>query len=236
MLLAIDKPTWITSYDVIRRLKHLYPKQKIWHSGTLDPLATWLLIIWVWAWTKQLFTVQWLDKTYQTTIDFAKMSDTRDTEYREKYEEYKVKNIDWIIWIEKNWVFVPAPTKQEIEKIIKPLTPEYNLPLTLFSAKKKDWKKLYELARSGQALTENAVMKIFSIEILDYNFPLLELKIHVGSWTYIRSIWYWIGQQLGLGGILTKLRRNSVWKYDLWNMKLEKLWDTDLMWIDLLQE
>ena len=229
MLLAIDKPSWITSYDVIRRLKRHFPKQKIWHSGTLDPLATGLLIIGIWSGTKQLFRLQWLDKSYETTIDFAQTSDTWDVDYREMIEKYTVTTKEATVWIKKNETFFAAPNQLAIEEQLATLLPERELPLTPFSAKKKDGKKLYELARSGQILTETRVMKTIDTKVLSYDFPLLQLSLHVGSGTYIRSIGYWLGQQFGLGGILTQLRRTSVGQFDLASMKLEPLGDSWLM-------
>lgn len=225
MLLAIDKPTWITSYDVIRRLKRAFPKQKIWHSGTLDPLATGFLIIGIWSGTKLLTQIQWLDKKYETTIDFSQTSDTRDIDYWEQHEQYNFTKD----WITKNSQFIGAPSQLEIEKKLWSLIPEKELPLTSFSAKKIAGKKMYELARDGQVLTEKRVMKVFETRIIEYNFPLLKLDLHVGSWTYIRSIWYWLGQEFWLGWILVQLRRTAIWKWNLNEMKLEKIWDEGLM-------
>jgi tRNA pseudouridine55 synthase len=225
MLLAIDKPTWITSYDVIRRLKRAFPKEKIWHSGTLDPLATGLLIIWVGKWTKLLTQIQWLDKKYETIIDFSQMSDTRDVDYRKQHEKYEFTKD----WITKNTQFIAAPSQLEIEEKLSSLVPEKELPLTPFSAKKIDWKKMYELARNGQVLTEKRIMKTFESKVISYNFPLLELYLHVWSGTYIRSIWYWLGQEFWLGWILTQLRRTAIGKYNLNEMKIEKIGDEWLM-------
>lgn len=225
MLLAIDKPTWITSYDVIRRLKRAFPKQKIWHSWTLDPLATWLLIIGIGSGTKLLTQIQWLDKKYETTIDFSQMTDTRDVDYRESHEQYEYSDK----WITKNTQFIIAPNQLDIEKKLEQLVPERELPLTPFSAKKKDGKKMYELARNGQILTEKRVMKVFESNVVAYDFPLLQLMLHVGSGAYVRSIWYRLGQEFWLWGILTKLRRTAIWKFNLNEMKLEKIGDEGLM-------
>lgn len=225
MLLAIDKPTWITSYDVIRKLKRAFPKQKIWHSGTLDPLATGLLIIGIGSGTKLLTQIQWLNKAYETTIDFAQMTDTRDVDYRDFHEQYKITDT----WIIKNDQFIVAPSQVALEEKLSTLVPEKEIPLTPFSAKKIDGKKMYELARDWQVLTEKRIMKIFETKVIAYNFPLLKLHLHVGSGTYIRSIWYWLGQEFWLGGILTQLRRTSIGKWNLDDMKLEKIWDEGLM-------
>jgi tRNA pseudouridine55 synthase len=91
---------------------------------------------------------------------------------------------------------VEAPILAEITKKLDKLIPEYELPLPAFSAKKIAGKKSYNEARAGIIREENKVMKIQKYEILNYDFPLLQIKIHVGSGTYIRSIAYRLGQQL----------------------------------------
>ena len=208
MLLIVDKPKWISSFDVIRALKRVLWEKKIWHSGTLDPMATWLLLIWTWNDTKKLNDLIWLDKSYETTIDFSKKSDTRDMDYREYFEEI---NTEW-----------KEVSTEQIKEKLDSIIPEWKLPLTPFSAKKKDWKKLYELARNWNQIIENKIMKTYWYEIIEYNFSILKLKLDVWSWTYIRSIWHWLWEQFWLGGILTELRRIRIWEYDLKKINLDK--------------
>jgi len=93
---------------------------------------------------------------------------------------------------------VEAPTLAEITKKLDKLIPEYNLPLPAFSAKKRAGKRLYDEARAGNVIQENKVMKVHSYEVMKYDFPLLQIKVYVGSGTYIRSIAYRLGQQLGM--------------------------------------
>ena len=208
MLIIVDKPKWISSFDVIRALKRELQEKKIWHSGTLDPMATGLLLIWTWTDTKQLNNLIWLDKSYETTIDFSKKSDTRDMDYREYFEEINVE-----------WNDIPV---EQIKEKLDSIIPEWELPLTPFSAKKKDGKILYELARNWDQIIENKIMKTYWYEILEYNFPILKLKLDVWSGTYIRSIWHRLWEQFWLGGILTELRRIRVWEYDLDKINLDK--------------
>ncbi len=210
MLIVVDKPKWISSFDVIRVLKRELSEKKIWHSWTLDPLATGLMLVWTWEDTKKLNDLIWLDKTYETIIDFSKKSDTWDMWYREYFEEINVE-----------WKEIPL---EDIKSKLDLLIPEYELPLTPFSAKKKDWKKLYDLARKWEQVAENRLMKTYEYEILDYSFPELKLKLDVGSWTYIRSIWHWLGEQFRLGWILTMLRRIRVGEYELEEISLDKEW------------
>lgn len=229
MILAIDKPTGMTSYDVIRRLKRLYPKQKIWHSGTLDPLATWLLLIGIGKGTKELFKLQWLDKSYDATIDFSQDSDTWDVDFWEVHTQYEYTSQ----WITREWVFFPSPDLDNLKKNLDTLIPEFNLPLTPFSAKKKDWKKLYELARAGEVVNEFRVMKTDWYHIDEYNFPIVKIRLDVWSGTYIRSIAHRLGHQLQMGGILTQLRRVSIGNISLEKLELLDLGDSGLRWVEV---
>jgi len=209
MLIAVDKPKWMTSFDIIRALKRELQEKKIWHSWTLDPMATWLLLIWTNKDTKQLHNLTWLDKEYITSIDFSKNSDTRDMDYREFFEKLDITKLK-------------QPTIKQIKEKLDSIIPQWKLPLTPFSAKKKDWKKLYELARKWELIIENKNMKINWYEIIDYQFPSLTLKLSVWSGTYIRSIWYWLWKELWLWWILTSLRRISINKYNLEEINLDK--------------
>lgn len=221
MLLVVDKPLDLSSFDVVRRFKHEFPNQKIWHSGTLDPKATGLMIIWVWKGTKQLSTLIGLDKSYETVIDFSKMSDTRDLWYWNYFEEYMLVDN----WIKKEWQIVKAPDLSQIKDKLNLLIPSSLMPLPTFSAKKKNWKKLYDLWRDGIVLDEKREMKIYWYEIIDYSFPILRLRLDVWSGTYIRSIWYWLWKELGLWWILTELRRYKVGERNLEKMKLNNVVD-----------
>lgn len=220
MLIVVDKPMELTSFDVVKRMKHVFPWEKIWHSGTLDPKATGLMILGVGKWTKKLTELIGLDKVYETVMDFSKMSDTWDMGYREKYEEYEVIHQGSALLIDDN--VVSAPSLEQIDDLLQGLIPEYELPLPAFSAKKKDGKRLYKMARSGKEISETKIMKLKSFDILDYQFPEVSLRLEVGSWTYIRSIWYWLGQQCWLWGILTSLRRTSLGKRNLSELILDQ--------------
>lgn len=171
-------------------------------------MATGLMLIWTWDDTKKLNDLIWLDKSYETIIDFSKKSDTWDMWYRDYFEEIDVK-----------WKDISL---EDIKSKLDCLIPEFELPLTPFSAKKKDWKKLYDLARKWELITENRLMKTYGYEVLDYNFPKLKLKLDVGSWTYIRSIWHRLWEEFWLGWILTMLRRIRIWDYNLNEINLDE--------------
>ena len=216
MFLAVDKPARITSFDVIRIFRRHFPKQKMWHSGTLDPMATGLMILALGDDTKKLTELIWLDKSYIATIDFSKLTDTRDMEFREKIQNFECRMQNWkITGLEMESWSVEAPSLGEIQRKLDKLIPEYELPLPAFSAKKIAGKKSYDDARAGTIREENKVMKVQKYEILKYDFPLLQLKLDVGSGTYIRSIAYRLGKELWIGGTLIQLRRTSIGKRDI---------------------
>lgn len=212
MFLAVDKPARITSFDVIRILRRHFPKQKMGHSGTLDPMATGLMILALDKDTKKLTELIWLDKSYIATIDFSKLTDTRDMEYRNTISQYEI--VGWRLKVE-GWKLADIPNIDAIRRFLDSIIPSANLPLPAFSAKKTAGKKSYDDARAGNIIEANKVMKVNGYEILNYEFPLLQLKLDVGSWTYIRSIAYWLGKQLWMGGTLIQLRRTSIGQRDI---------------------
>ncbi len=213
MLWIVDKPSGLTSFDVVRKFQKLYPEHKIGHSGTLDPMASWVLLIGIWKDTKRLWEYQRGTKTYVATVDFSKQTDTWDLDYWQQFEEYEINPKP--LGIKKDWKIIKAPSKEQIKKFLNSLKWEQELPLPPFSAKKIKGKRLYELAREWKQMKLTKKMNIHNIEILDYKFPLLKIKVEVGGGTYIRSLAFVIGQHFGLGGILTYLRRVQVWNIKL---------------------
>jgi len=210
MFLLVDKPVGISSFGVIKFLKKFYIWQKIWHSGTLDPNATWLMILGIGKDTKNLETLIWLDKTYLATIDFSQMTDTWDIDYHDKHEQYEISVLQ-------------APTIEEIQEKLDTLVPSAVLPLPAFSAKKKNGKRFYEMARKWHIMEEEKEMKIHSYKIAEYNFPILKVHFDVWSGTYIRSIAYRLWKQFSLWWILTALRRESVWTYILADYEMKSI-------------
>lgn len=217
MLILVDKPSSYTSADIVRKIKKLFPKAKVGHSWTLDPMATWLLIIWVGKDTKKLWDLQKLPKEYITTIDFSKETDSWDMDRHNWIKVYEV-GVDnygnkYIIKDDKK-IYQPARKSLE-EKLDSLVGIDVELPIPPYSAKRVKWKRLYELARNWVYVNLTSKMKIYNYEILEYNFPLLKLKLRVWSGTYIRSIWYWLWKQFNLWGTLVYLRRIAIWNYRL---------------------
>jgi tRNA pseudouridine55 synthase len=175
MILLIDKPTGRTSNDVVQYMKRHGGYKKVGHAGTLDPLATGLLLILTDEDTKRMVDLVGHDKIYSAVIDLSHKSDTRDADYHAVYEEIAV---------------ACYPTKDEVSAALQSFVPHAILPVPSFSAKKQQGRRMYKDARAGKVHDVEKDMHIMSIELLEYTFPLVTIRCHVGSGTFIRSIAY----------------------------------------------
>jgi len=194
-IILINKPAGITSHDVISQLRRLTGIKKIGHAGTLDPLATGVLICAIGREsTKRLHEFQKLDKEYEAKVRLDGVSDTYDAE-----GEIRQLSID------------KPPTERLIKKCVQGFIGKIMQTPPIFSAKKIKGQPAYRLARKGQAVKLLPVeIEVYSIEILDYKWPLLSLKISCSTGTYIRSLANDIGEKLGVGGYLTNLVRTKI--------------------------
>lgn len=177
-------------------------------------MASGLMILGVGKGTKQLTHLIGMDKSYTTTIDFSLLTDTRDASFWESEERFEIVDQEGQCYLQKDGNLTPVPELNQIIHLLDALRyqegKETLLPLPTFSAKKQNGKRLYKDARKGKAEIQEKAMKIYNYQIIDYHFPLLKIKLEVGSGTYIRSIGYRLGQQLGLGGALIELERTSI--------------------------
>ncbi|MDD5043651.1 MAG: tRNA pseudouridine(55) synthase TruB [Patescibacteria group bacterium] len=205
--LLINKPKSWTSHDVIAKLRGMTGIQKIGHAGTLDPFATGLLIVGVGREaTKEINKFVKLDKEYIATLRLGKISDTYDSEG--KITDFNTRDGEQSDTI--------PPTVDDINKVLKKfLRPQPQIP-PMFSAKKVHGKKLYELARQGKKIERQPQqITIYKIELLEYDYPCLKIKIQCSSGTYIRSLAYDIGLALNRGAYLEELQRTEIGKYKL---------------------
>ncbi len=201
MILLIDKSSGITSYDVIRKLKPRYPKQKIGHAGTLDPNATGLLIIGIGDDTKKLTQFLKLDKEYEALIELGIKTDTGD--------------IDGKIIEEKS---VPNLLDEEISKVLRELEGENEYVLPIYSAIKSGGEPLYKKARRGdKIIAPTRQMKVYSTQLIEYKKPFIKVIFSVASGTYIRSLAEKIGEQLGTVATLFELRRTKIGDFSVLN-------------------
>lgn len=204
-LLLVDKPKGWTSFDVVNKVRWLLRKKynvkniKVGHSGTLDPMATGLLLICTGKYTKGLQHLTGLDKKYVGEITLGVETATYDAEGE--------------IISEKP---VPALSPGEIENILSAFNGEIDQYPPAFSAIKKDGKKLYELARAGkEVVLEPRKVKVYDLQLLNFNSPILNILIHCGSGFYVRSLAHDVGIKIGCGAHLTMLKRTSIGEYKL---------------------
>ncbi len=196
-VLINKQPDW-TSFDIVAKLRNITKIRKIGHCGTLDPFAEGLLILCLGKATKNIHVYQDLPKQYVTTIKIGATTKTLDIES----EEINLKDISNI-------------TELEIKNVINSLIGEIEQVPPMFSAKKINGKKLYELARKNIELELAPVsINIYDINILEINLPFIKLKIDCSKGTYIRSLARDIGEKLEVGAYLTELTRTKIGSFE----------------------
>ena len=193
--LIVDKPGGMTSRAVVNRIQRQLPRRtKIGHTGTLDPLATGVLVLCIGTATKLADRVQALGKSYETCIRLEATSDTDDA-------DGAVTEMTSTI----------APTIETIRSALQSFEGTIMQTPPAFSAIKIGGQRSYDLARRGQAkeLTARPVT-VYRIKMIRFEWPFLDLTIDCGKGTYIRSIARDLGQMLGMGGLVQTLRRTRV--------------------------
>ncbi len=193
---VVDKPLTWTSSDVVRKLKYLlrklgYPKIKIGHAGTLDPLATGVLIVCIGKATKRVEELQAGEKEYVADVMLGATTPSGDLEHPVD-ATYPTEHI----------------TREKIQEALKALSGERFQTPPVYSAKMIDGKRAYEYAREGEQVEmRKALINIFEMEILELEMPLLRIRVRCSKGTYIRSLAIEIGEALGSGAHLVALRR-----------------------------
>lgn len=215
-ILLVDKPKGWSSYDVIRFLKRKFLlKGKIGHAGTLDPMATGLLIILLGDTTRKFAEFQRIKKEYIATLEFGKETDTFDAEgkiVREYGGEIKI-------------------IRDEVEKILAKFHGEIMQTPPAHSALKMGGQPAYKLARRGES-PEMALRKVFVYEakVLNVSGKNAEILFSVSSGTYIRSLARDIGRELGYGAYLSVLRRTKIGDFSVEQAKLpENILESDVI-------
>lgn len=202
MLLLIDKPKGITSHDVVDVVRRKTGERRVGHAGTLDPMATGLLIVGVGReFTKQLGEItKNTTKTYEAEITLGSTSDTDDAE--------------GTIIVSSDVV----PTENDVIKIVSSFEGEQQQMPPAYSAIKLQGKKAYELARQGKEVKlDPRDVTIHSIKVVNFDYPMLNLICEVSSGTYIRALARDIGEKLSTGAYLSALRRIKIGQYDIKN-------------------
>lgn len=212
-LILINKPSGITSHDVVNVARHAFGIRRIGHAGTLDPMATGLLILGIGKSTKKLGGITGSPKTYDAEITLGSNSTTDDKEGE----------------IEK--IGDTQPTIEQIQEALNKFTGEIMQTPPIFSAIKVNGQRAYKIARRGETIKmEPRKITIHKIELVSYKHPILEIKTDVSSGTYIRSLARDIGKELGTGAYLSELKRTSIGEYKLEDaIELEKIEDAKFL-------
>lgn len=204
-ILLIDKPLHWTSFQAVNKLRWLIKKTfkikkiKVGHAGTLDPLATGLLIICTGKFTKKIEELQGQIKEYTGTITLGATTPSYDLE-TEIDQTFDTDHI----------------TEQAILNTTKQFIGEIEQYPPVFSALKKDGKRLYEYAREGKAVEiKPRTIEIKEFEITGIHLPDVEFRVVCSKGTYIRSLAHDFGRALDIGGHLTELRRTKIGDYDV---------------------
>jgi len=206
-ILLIDKPSGITSFDVIRQLRKKLGVRKMGHAGTLDPLATGLLIIGVGESTKKLDEYLKLPKIYRAGILLGEKRTTGDMG-GEIVET----------------ALIPEISDSTIAKVLSSLIGETELPVPAYSAIKVNGKRLYAKARKNEEFTPPLrTMRVMSVTLSDSERQgdkmVIRVELEVGSGTYIRSLAEEVGRRLGYPATLAQLRRTSIGEFKVEHAK-----------------
>ncbi|MFK7800798.1 MAG: tRNA pseudouridine(55) synthase TruB [Anaerolineae bacterium] len=198
-ILNIDKPAGMTSHDVVARVRRAAGMRRVGHSGTLDPMATGVLVVCLGRATRLVEYLVGRPKTYFGTVRLGQTTDSYDA--------------DGKILSEKE---VPELTADIIESLLEQFRGDILQIPPMVSAIKKDGKKLYELAREGKTVDRPPrPVTIYQLDLLKVESPEITLRIQCSAGTYIRSIAYDLGELLGCGGHLSSLRREQVGEFGL---------------------
>ena len=198
-ILVVDKPAGITSHDVVDFIRKRFGVRKVGHTGTLDPMATGVLVILIGKATKTSITFSQDDKEYVATLFLGTRTDTQDSTGK-VIEEKPVNGLD-----------VDAARRAfrsflgEIEQIPP-----------MVSAKKYKGKKLYEIARRGKVVPRApSRIKIRDIELLDFKLPEIIFRVSCSKGTYVRTLCEDIGKRLGYPAHLSKLTRTRSGRFSI---------------------
>ncbi len=218
-ILIIDKPAGITSHDVVAKVRKALKTKKVGHTGTLDPLATGVLVVCVEKATKLVNYLTCDEKVYEVEMKFGIKTDTGDITGK-------------IIDEDTNYEIDMSKIQRTISKFIGK---QEQIP-PMYSAIKVNGKKLYELAREGIEIEREArKIEIFEIKNIEWKDEILKYTVHCSKGTYIRSLCEDIARELGTIGTMTNLRRIQLGKFQIKDaIKIEDISEEKIISIEKL--
>ena len=210
-IVIVDKPQGWTSQDVVSKLRGVYKTRRIGHGGTLDPLATGVLPVFVGRATRGVEFFEHAGKTYETVLRLGVTTDTEDITGT-TLEEKPV-----------------AVTREQLEGVLQQFRGDILQVPPMYSAIKINGQKLYDLARKGKEVERQArPVTIYKLECLSFDGAAARLLVHCSKGTYIRTLCKDIGAALGCGGCMEQLRRVSAGSYTLEQaVSLQALMESD---------
>lgn len=198
-VLLVNKPLQWTSFDVVGKIRNLLKVKKVGHAGTLDPLATGLLIICTGKFTKKISEYMSLEKEYEGTMTLGAVTPTYDLES----EPGDFKPFQHL-------------TEDMIKKVTQKFTGDIMQVPPVHSAIKVGGKRVYELARKGKEVKlEPRKVTIWKFEISGFELPSVHFRVVCSTGTYIRSLAHDVGQELGCGAFLSSLCRSRIGDFKL---------------------
>lgn len=198
-VLLVDKPSGMTSHDVVDRVRKASGIRRVGHTGTLDPNATGLLVLCLGKATRLSEHLTGLDKTYEGTMRFGQVTDSYDSD-GEVVEEHPV----------------PDLTIAQIQEICNRFVGEIDQLPPMVSAVKVGGQRLYKMARKGEVVERTPRrVTVYEFTVLSYEAPEAQIRVQCTSGTYVRALCHDVGQILGCGAILSALRRTQVGKHDV---------------------
>lgn len=212
-ILLIDKPSGITSHDVVEIVRRRLKTEKVGHSGTLDPVATGVLVLLIGKATKLFSKFVHFDKEYEATLKLGATTSTGDSEGKVLCEK-DASNI----------------REEDIRKVFTRFVGEREQVPPMVSAIKHRGRRLYELARQGIEVDRKArLIKIYDLKIRDLRLPEVDFYVKCTKGTYIRRLGEEIGEELGVGGFISRIRRISLGPFNISDaIKIEDIHESHL--------
>lgn len=189
----MDKPQGMTSHDVVARARRIFKMKKIGHAGTLDPMATGLLILLIGRATRLSQYLMSLDKVYEGSVTLGETTNSHDAEG----EVVSTRP-------------VPDLTEEQLLAVLKEFVgDQYQIP-PMFSAIKKEGVPLYKLARKGKTIErEPRFIRVSAYDLLRFDSPVLDIRVKCSKGTYVRTLANDLGEKIGCGAHLSALRRTA---------------------------
>jgi len=198
-LLLVDKPATWTSHDVVAKVRKHFGFPKVGHGGTLDPMATGLLVLLIGRATRVAEFVMGSDKTYEGVLRLGVSTDSHDAD-GQAVEEKDASGV----------------TREDLQREMSKWVGDVMQTPPMVSAIKKAGVPLYKLARKGKSVErEPRLLHIYSFQLLDFSHPRARFRLECTKGTYVRTLCHDIGQALGCGAHLTELRRTRSGRFNL---------------------